>query len=282
MAIVTGLNTFTAGTPAKASEVNTNFAVVKSFVEGLSSGTNIDAGAITTSKIADGTILNTDIDAAAAIDLTKLGTGLLPSTITVNSNNIQNGSITSSDISANTIIAANMADNTIVQSIGAPTTASYAPTIYSLSGLTSTLNRTMFVPIYIGETITFTQISIHTGTQSGTAVYRLGIYTNTNGLPTTVVRDFGQVSVSSSSFVASITQSYALTKGWYWLACNMQQAGTTNTLNGGSPYGTMMNRTTSSGESTNCYYQSGVSGAFATAVGVVPVASAPQIILTRA
>lgn len=51
MATVSGLNTFTAGTPAKASEVNTNFNVIKTFVEGLSTAANIDGGAITNSKL---------------------------------------------------------------------------------------------------------------------------------------------------------------------------------------------------------------------------------------
>lgn len=52
MAILSGLTSFTAGTKAKASEVNGNFTAVKNFVEALSSGVNIDAGAITNAKLA--------------------------------------------------------------------------------------------------------------------------------------------------------------------------------------------------------------------------------------
>lgn len=52
MATLTGLNTFTAGTPAQASQVNTNFGLVKTFAEGLSTGANIDAGAVGISKLA--------------------------------------------------------------------------------------------------------------------------------------------------------------------------------------------------------------------------------------
>jgi phosphodiesterase/alkaline phosphatase D-like protein len=44
-------NTFTNGTPAVATEVNSNFNAVKTFAEGISSGTNIDDGAITFSKL---------------------------------------------------------------------------------------------------------------------------------------------------------------------------------------------------------------------------------------
>lgn len=47
---------FTPNTPAKASEVNSNFNKVKEFVEGISNGTNIDAGAIGTTKIIDGAV----------------------------------------------------------------------------------------------------------------------------------------------------------------------------------------------------------------------------------
>ena len=49
---VTIPNTFTNGFPALATEVNANFAAVKAFVDGIQTGTNIDAGAITNSMLA--------------------------------------------------------------------------------------------------------------------------------------------------------------------------------------------------------------------------------------
>lgn len=45
-------NSFTAGTAAVASQVNSNFTAVKNFVEAIASGTNIDAGAVTAAKLA--------------------------------------------------------------------------------------------------------------------------------------------------------------------------------------------------------------------------------------
>lgn len=54
MAILTIPNSFAAGTAAVASQVNANFTAVKSFVEALSSGANIDAGVITTAKLDSG------------------------------------------------------------------------------------------------------------------------------------------------------------------------------------------------------------------------------------
>lgn len=56
MAILTIPNTFINGTAAIASEVNANFTAVKTFSEGLSDGTNIDAGAIATAKLADSAV----------------------------------------------------------------------------------------------------------------------------------------------------------------------------------------------------------------------------------
>lgn len=47
---------FTNGQVASASQVNSNFVDVKTFVEALAAGTNLDTGAVTTAKIQDGAI----------------------------------------------------------------------------------------------------------------------------------------------------------------------------------------------------------------------------------
>ena len=60
-----------------------------------------DTGTVTSTMIADGTIVDADVNASAAIDLTKLGSGALPSNITVNSDNITNLSIVNDDVNAN-------------------------------------------------------------------------------------------------------------------------------------------------------------------------------------
>lgn len=52
MATLTIPNSFTNATPAIATEVNANFTAVKTFVEALAAGTNIDTGAITAAKLA--------------------------------------------------------------------------------------------------------------------------------------------------------------------------------------------------------------------------------------
>ena len=64
---------------------------------------DIKDGVITSVKIKDGTIVGDDISDSAAIPFAKLATGLLPSAITVNSNNIVNGSITADDLATGTL-----------------------------------------------------------------------------------------------------------------------------------------------------------------------------------
>ena len=74
MATISGLNTFTAGTPAQASQVNTNFGIIKSFAEGLSTGVNIDNGSIVSDKIANNTIVFDDLAVALQKFLVPVGT----------------------------------------------------------------------------------------------------------------------------------------------------------------------------------------------------------------
>jgi microcystin-dependent protein len=56
MATLTVPYSFNPNTAIVASEMNSNFAAVKTFVEALAAGTNIDAAAITTDKLATNTV----------------------------------------------------------------------------------------------------------------------------------------------------------------------------------------------------------------------------------
>ena len=75
------------------------------YVTKVYDGTAWRSPVITSSLIKDGTIVDGDINASAAIALNKLATGALPSAITVNSDNITNGSIVNADISASAAIS---------------------------------------------------------------------------------------------------------------------------------------------------------------------------------
>lgn len=56
MATLSVPNTFVNATPAVATEVNANFNAVKTFVEALAAGTNLDDGSIAYSKLAAATV----------------------------------------------------------------------------------------------------------------------------------------------------------------------------------------------------------------------------------
>ena len=60
---------------------------------------------VTSAKITDGAIVNADINASAAIELSKLATGALPTAITVTSANISDLSIVDADISGSAAIS---------------------------------------------------------------------------------------------------------------------------------------------------------------------------------
>lgn len=66
---------FTTGTVIEAGEMNSNFTAVKNFADGLATGANIDAAAITAAKIATGAVETAKI-ADGAITAQKLAPGV--------------------------------------------------------------------------------------------------------------------------------------------------------------------------------------------------------------
>jgi hypothetical protein len=138
MATISGLNTFTAGTPAQASQVNTNFGIVKSFAEGLSTGTNIDSGsisneklspnAVTSDKILNGTIVADDL-ASNAVTTVK----------------ITDASVTSPKLAAPTLVNKTASGSLLITDANC--------TLYCNAGITLTV-PTSSVPFANGTVIT--------------------------------------------------------------------------------------------------------------------------------
>jgi len=90
-----------------------------------------------------------------------------------------------------------------------------------------TLNRLVYVPLFISESITIDRIGAECTAAVASSVYRLGIYSSdSNGLPSSLVIDAGTIDTSSTG-AKSITISQALTAGLYYL-CGAQQGGATN------------------------------------------------------
>ena len=93
-------------------------------------------GSVTSTAIADGTIVDADVNASAAIAPTKLGTGTLPSTVSVSAASISNGSITAPKLSG--------AQSGVAPIYGARAWCSFDATRDS-SGATSSANTARFL-----------------------------------------------------------------------------------------------------------------------------------------
>jgi len=95
-----------------------------------------DTGTVTSAMIANGTIVDADVNASAAIALSKLATGALPTAITVASANIVDGSILNADVNASAAIAGTKispdfgSQNAVTT--GTSTAASFIPTSSSV------------------------------------------------------------------------------------------------------------------------------------------------------
>ena len=112
--VTTTKNTVTVNGETRVVTVKTQGPQGPAFSDGdkgdvtvSSNGTaiSINSNAITSAKIADGAIVDADINASAAIALSKLATGALPTAITVTSANISDLSIVDADISGSAAIS---------------------------------------------------------------------------------------------------------------------------------------------------------------------------------
>jgi len=97
---------FAAGSSIRAGDLNNNQdqnLYSNQEQQQLIKTSAIQDEAVTSAKIKDATIVDADISGSAAISHSKLATGNLPSGITVNSNNIINGSIKAEDLETGTL-----------------------------------------------------------------------------------------------------------------------------------------------------------------------------------
>lgn len=88
-----------------SGDVTISNSGVTAIAAGAVATAEIADDAVTSAKIADGTIDNSNINASAAIALSKLATGALPSGITVASANLVDETIVNADVSASAAIA---------------------------------------------------------------------------------------------------------------------------------------------------------------------------------
>ena len=173
----------------------------------------------------------------------------------------------------------------IVASVGLVSLTYYGSIVATTSNFTMVEDRTYYTPFYLSESTTFDRILNRTNTFAGSAVVRLGVYNNSGGKPTTVVFDAGTVSVTAAATAYTITINQTLSAGWYWLASNMQTAGTTNVFTGSTTFIGLGSGQYPPNGSVNftsyCWTENSVTGAFATAGSLSESNGSPLIALRK-
>jgi hypothetical protein len=72
-------------------------------------------------------------------------------------------------------------------------------------------------PIYVGAAVVMTGLQLNVGTlAAGNA--EIGIYANSGGVPTTLLRDAGTVSTGTTGTKEITGVNYSAAAGWYWFA----------------------------------------------------------------
>ena len=134
-------------------------------------------------------------------------------------------------------------------------------------------DATYYYPVYLAG-YAIDRLSVRTGSGfSGSGTMRLGLYNAdaTTGKPSTVYLDAGTVNVTASSTIYEITISNTPPAGYYYFAMNAQTLASTHQMNAWTnqttfyPYNMPLTDAINSTSYYSGFYQTGVTGAFATA-----------------
>lgn len=159
----------------------------------------------------------------------------------------------------------------------------YANILSGLNATTVAHETTYYIPLIVQNEFTADQLAARgaTGVVNGTV--RLGIYNNSNGIPSTLLLDAGTVLINGAS-VTGVTINQVLPIGIYWLAfCQQGTApGTpsysgTGASNSGTFHLNIMGKTAPNVAGIQAYTQSGVTGAFTTAGTLATSTIAPNV-----
>lgn len=96
----------------------------------------LDNGSVTSAKIADGTIVNGDINASAGIELSKLATGTAGTVVVHNASGVPTATAISGDITISNTGVATIAANSVA--LGTDTTGNYVTSLVAGTGITLT------------------------------------------------------------------------------------------------------------------------------------------------
>lgn len=214
---------------------------------------------ITTDMITDGTIVNADISASAAIALSKLATGALPTDITVASANLVNGTVALADL-ATAVANALVPVGTIAMYGGAT-----APTGWLLCDGTSTSGYTALAAI-VGATTPDFKGRFPIGDNSSLTLLATGGSTTigTNNLPShshanTAVLASGTVTITDPGHehTLDVSTSSGGINGALYLDGGTVQNGYVNSTTTGitATVGTAINVTNANTGGGEAYYQ---------------------------
>lgn len=245
-------------------------------------------------SFAAGAIVNADVNASAAIALSKLATDPLAR---ANHTGTQAGSTVdaATDSARGTVELATTAEVQTGTSTSLAATpagvAASTPNIVSVplvSGRyhsSSSHNGTQaltsgvahYQPVVFRRSATLDRTGVLLTTAAGSSAVRIGLYEDDDGLPGTLVADFGTVATTSGTGVREITISQAVTRTRYW-ACVVAQGGSPTVRSGGGvvlPY-SLGDATAATFDTASFFYvytQSGVSGALPTPAGTMTIST---------
>jgi hypothetical protein len=153
----------------------------------------------------------------------------------------------------------------------------------SNSSVSPAEDRVGFLPLFVPTTTTFDRMAIRTGgTFSGSGVVRLGIYSDSNGVPGSLVLDAGTVATSAASTTYEITISQTVAPGLYWLAfCSQTNAATNNYVSFLGGYNQFATGTAGNGTSAQAgWYEDAITGALPSTAAIDGIINNfPQILM---
>lgn len=148
----------------------------------------LSTGCVTSTAILDGTIVNADINATAGIDLSKLGSGALPTTITVATANITDSNVTTAKIADEAVTAPKLsgAQTGTAPVFGCRAWANF--NAQSFTNISGTYTRTSSTTVSIAASShgliagnqVFLDFTVSTGTAPFDGIYQVDTVTDSN------------------------------------------------------------------------------------------------------
>jgi hypothetical protein len=113
-------------------------------------------------------------------------------------------------------------------------------------------NTIQFLPTYVPNDVTISEVSAEVTGSGGTGTFRFGIYKADDlGKPDMLLVDFGSVTTGGTTGVKSIAVSQYLPKGFYWFALALDGANqTTRGISSGNGYLGFASTTSAAGKSS--------------------------------